>query len=226
MDMAPDLTAKPPCVCLSLQEKSMEALLLIGFQIDFLPGGSISVPNAGKAISLTNNCMERFSEVLLCLDWHPADHSSFAANHLWRRPGQTIPIAEKPRLLWDMHCVQDSFGAEIPPALDTHRITYTCYKGTQSSEDSYSAFWNTDHLEPTGLKNHIHTKGIDTLYLAGMPLEYEILHTTLDALEQGLKTIVLEDVVFALDPQNTSDTLDRMKAAGAALCYSTELNLT
>ncbi|MDP4711223.1 MAG: isochorismatase family protein [Saprospiraceae bacterium] len=202
----------------------MKALLLLGFQIDFLPGGSLSIPDSGRAVPLANTYMPLFSEVVLCLDQHPADHSSFAANHLWRRPGQTIPIADQPRLLWDMHCVKGSFGAEIAPGLDTERITFTCQKGTDPSGESYSAFWNSEHQEPSGLSEYLSAQSISGLYLMGMPLEYEILHTALDALQLGLKTIVLRDACFPLQPEQQSETLRQLEAAGATIILTKALN--
>lgn len=204
--------------------KNMKALLLLGFQIDFLPGGSLSIPDSGRAVQLANAYMPLFSEVILCLDQHPADHSSFAANHLWRRPGQTIQIANQPRLLWDMHCVQGSFGAEIAPGLDTERITFSCRKGTDPSGESYSAFWNIERQEPSGLSEYLSAQSVGSLYIMGMPLEHEIRHTALDAIQLGLNTNILQDACFPLQPAQQSETLRQLEAAGATIILTKALN--
>ena len=66
--------------------------------------------------------MEVFELVVSVRDWHPANHLSFAANHLWRNPEQIIDIEGVSQLLWPMHCVQNSFGAELAIGLKEEKI--------------------------------------------------------------------------------------------------------
>lgn len=195
----------------------MNSLLLCGFQIDFLPGGSISVPKGDKAIPLINECMDKFDKVVFCADQHPANHNSFAANHLWRRPGQSMTIDGESRLLWDMHCVKGSFGAEIHPKLEEDKIDKFFNKGTDPQKDSYSCFWNAADKEKTGLEAWLSSQSIDSIFLAGMPLEFEIRYTALDAIRLKIKTHILEDACFALDPEKQKGALEELAAAGAII---------
>lgn len=200
----------------------MDALLLTGFQLDFLPGGSLSIPEGNKVVDTINTCMDNFSSVILCKDWHPANHSSFAANHLWRRPGQTMTIAGEARLLWDMHCVMDSFGAELAPQLQTDKIEKTFFKGTNPDKDSYSCFFDEAGIS-NGLLEYLEEKKTYTLYLAGMPLEYEIYYTALDALNRGFRTSILTDACCALNEENKDTILAELHSKGAGLVKSTSI---
>lgn len=197
----------------------MTALILTGFQLDFLPGGSLSIPEGNNALATINACMEKFSTVLLCKDWHPANHSSFAANHLWRRPGQTMTIGGEERILWDMHCVMNSFGAELAPQLQLDEIDKTFTKGTNPEKESYSCFFDEPGIS-NGLLEYLEDKKIRALYLAGMPLEYEIYYTALDSLNRGFKTTILTDACCALNKQNSETILAKLHSKGAVLVKS------
>ncbi len=59
----------------------MRALLLIDIQNDFIPGGSLAVPNGNEIIAAVNNLQQQFDVVAATQDWHPQNHKSFASNH-------------------------------------------------------------------------------------------------------------------------------------------------
>ncbi len=91
-----------------------KALLLVDLQIDFLDGGALEVENSMGVIPVANVLQEKFDCIVATKDWHPADHMSFAANHPWRKPFQTIKIEGFDQILWPMHCVQGTLGSEFP----------------------------------------------------------------------------------------------------------------
>ena len=57
------------------------ALIVIDVQNDFCPGGALAVADGAAIIPRINALMAEFPVRVLTQDWHPADHSSFAANH-------------------------------------------------------------------------------------------------------------------------------------------------
>lgn len=59
----------------------MKALIIVDIQNDFLPGGSLAVPDGDKVIEPANRLMKKFSLVVATQDWHPANHGSFASNN-------------------------------------------------------------------------------------------------------------------------------------------------
>src|SRR3712207_2302183 len=96
----------------------MKALILVDIQNDFIPGGALAVPDGDKVVPVANRLMKEFPLVIATQDWHPADHGSFAANHVGKKPGEMIELSGLPQILWPVHCVQNSKGAEFASSLD------------------------------------------------------------------------------------------------------------
>ncbi len=164
----------------------MTALLLIDFQNDFFPFGTVEVQGVDATlVALANRLMHQFDHVIALCDEHPGDHVSFAANHLWRRPWQSMRWQEKEILLWPMHCVAGSFGAEMAPGLNTERIEHTFAKGIDPDASGYSGFENKA-LEPW-----LRQAGINRLVLMGALLEYSVKYTALDARAHGFEVSVI-----------------------------------
>lgn len=61
------------------------ALLLVDLQNDFCAGGALAVPQGDSTIEIANRlidwCALRGDTVVASLDWHPANHGSFASQH-------------------------------------------------------------------------------------------------------------------------------------------------
>ena len=70
------------------------ALIIANPQIDFFMGGAMEVPQAETIIPILNQWIPSFETVFVTMDWHPANHISFAANHPWRQIGQIIDQQE------------------------------------------------------------------------------------------------------------------------------------
>ena len=117
------------------------ALILVDIQNDFLPGGALEVGDGNAVVPVANTLMQHFDLVVASKDWHPANHGSFAANHPWRKPGQVIDLNGLDQILWPIHCVQESYGAEFARDLQDEQIEKIFYKGTDPEIDSYSAFF-------------------------------------------------------------------------------------
>lgn len=102
----------------------MKILILKNIQNDFMTFGATPIEGADAFITLANKQMERYKLVVAIQKWYPADYELFAANHPWRKPGQTISIGEQSHQLSIIHCVADSFGAAFPPGLNKDKITH------------------------------------------------------------------------------------------------------
>src|SRR5882672_12495667 len=116
----------------------MLCLVLVDLQNDFLPGGALAVPDGDSVIPIANSLQARFPLVVATQDWHPPDHGSFAANHPGRKPFEQIILDGLPQILWPVHCVQNTQGAEFASSFDTSRIAHVFHKGTERNIDSYS----------------------------------------------------------------------------------------
>lgn len=202
-----------------------KALLLIDIQNDFCPGGALEVKEGDQIIPIANQLSASFERVIATQDWHPANHGSFAANHLWRKPGQVIDLHGLEQILWPIHCVQESFGAEFHPKLNTDRIEKIFYKGTDPEIDSYSGFFDNGHRKATGLGDYLQEQGLTDLVIMGLATDYCIKFTVLDALELGFKVELVQDGVRGIDlhPGDVDKALTEMQAKGAKLVSSAEL---
>jgi nicotinamidase/pyrazinamidase len=203
----------------------MKALVLIDIQNDFVPGGALAVPDGDAIVPIVNELQKRFELVVATQDWHPPDHASFAANHAGRKPGETIQLNGLQHILWPVHCVQNTRGAEFVQTLDRSRIKQLFQKGTNPKIDSYSGFFDNAHLKATGLERYLASKAVTHIYIAGLATDYCVKFTALDALPLGFKTYVIEDACRGvnLKPNDVVDALSQMEEAGVQRIKSDSL---
>lgn len=202
-----------------------DVLLLIDLQIDFTPLGALPVAEGDAVIPVANRLMPHFDTVVATQDWHPADHGSFAANHPWRKPGDVITLLGLKQILWPIHCVQESFGAEFAPGLETDRIGKVFRKGTDPTIDSYSGFYDNGHRKSTGLAEWLKAEGYRTLYIMGLATDYCVKFSVLDALQEGFEVVVVTDGCRGVNLQHTdsADALAEMREKGAELLTAEEV---
>lgn len=200
----------------------MKALILVDIQNDFCRDGALEVPEGNMIVPIANQLMEKFDLVIATQDWHPADHKSFAANHLFRKPGMVIDLNGLEQILWPIHCVQGSLGAKFVNELNTEGIDHIFQKGTDTEIDSYSGFFDNGRRKSTGLGGFLKTKGVDTVYVMGLAADYCVKYTTLDALDLGFKTYLIEDGTrgVELNKGDVEAAFKEMEEAGAILVNS------
>ena len=208
---------------MSIKDKS--ALLLVDLQIDFCPGGALEVIEGDQVIPIANELMKHFDLVIATKDWHPANHGSFAANHLWRKIGQVIDLDGLEQILWPIHCVQDSFGSNFAPSLDVSQINEVFLKGTDPMIDSYSGFFDNGQRKATGLDQYLKDQGVTTLYIMGLALDYCVKYTALDALSLGFQTYLVEDGTRAvnLNEGDGEAALNELKSKGAIVVKAADV---
>ncbi|MDX1946296.1 MAG: bifunctional nicotinamidase/pyrazinamidase [Pirellulaceae bacterium] len=201
------------------------ALLLIDLQNDFLPGGALAVPNGDEVLPIANALQPRFDLIVATQDWHPADHGSFAANHVGRRPGEIIDLAGLPQILWPVHCVQGTPGAQFAPHLDRARWSAIFQKGTDPAVDSYSGFFDNGRRRATGLADFLRSRGADELFVLGLATDYCVKWTALDAVTLGFRVNLIVDACRGvnLGPGDVDRALEEMKTAGVRLVHSTSV---
>ena len=201
----------------------MKALVIVDLQNDFLPGGPMAVPDGVSIIPLLNRLQGQFRLVVATQDWHPPNHSSFAANHPGRKPGEIARLRRGPVVLRPVHCVQHSPGAEFAPSLNRERVNRIIRKGTDTNLDSFSGFFDNDHITPTGLGEYLRDKQADDVYVCGLPLETTVKNTALDALNLGFRSFLVEDACRAVKPANAAKAIEEMKTAGVLFTSSGEI---
>jgi nicotinamidase/pyrazinamidase len=203
----------------------MKALIIVDLQNDFMPGGALPVPDGDEVIPLANELQRHFEVVLATQDWHPPDHGSFAANHSGKKPGDRIMLDGIEQILWPVHCVQNTHGAEFAASFDTSRVAHIFHKGIDPRIDSYSTFFDNAHRRETGLADYLKKRAVSEIYLMGLALDYCVKYSTLDARHLGLNTHVILDGCrgINLEPGDIDRALDEMKSVGAILLQSQDL---
>jgi nicotinamidase/pyrazinamidase len=200
----------------------MRALLLVDLQYDFCPGGALAVPRGDETIAVAKRLLPRFETVVATQDWHPSDHGSFAANHPGASPGQVIQLDGLSQVLWPVHCVQDTRGAELHEGIDRSRLAAVFRKGTDPRIDSYSGFFDNGHRKSTGLGDWLEQRGVRQLYVLGLATDYCVKATVLDALELKYDVWLIEDGCRAVDlaPGDGERAISVMRGYGATVITS------
>src|SRR3954465_4155790 len=187
------------------------ALVIVDVQNDFAdPSGSLSVKGAADAIAVINReaaaAREGGALLVLTQDWHPASTPHFA----------------KDGGPWPVHCVADTWGAELHPALEVPEGTPVVRKGSNGG-DGYSGFTMRDSRSgehvPTMLAPLLQAAGVTDVVVAGLATDYCVKATALDALNLGFATTVLTDACAVVDLRagDGEAALEELRNAGAGV---------
>lgn len=200
------------------------ALLVIDVQNDFCPGGALAVAEGDAVVPLVNRIARAFPVRVYTQDWHSADHQSFAANHPGAEAFSTATMPYGPQVLWPVHCVQGTSGAEFHPDLDLDPADLVLRKGFRPHVDSYSAFFENDRSTPTGLAGYLRDRGITEVWLAGLATDFCVAFSALDAARLGFGVTLIEDACREIDLDGShAAAVARMTDAAVRFVPSTEI---
>jgi nicotinamidase/pyrazinamidase len=201
----------------------MSVLLVVDVQNDFCPGGALPVKEGDKIIPLINQLRPGFTQVILTQDWHPMNHLSFAANHPGKKIGEVVDLDGLPQILWPVHCVQGSPGAQFHPDLLIQPGDRIFKKGTDPRIDSYSAFHDNAHRKSTGLGDYLRAIATREITICGLATDYCVKYSVLDALAEDFRVNILIGASRGvnLNPGDTDRAIEEMKAHGARLARAT-----
>ena len=175
------------------------ALLIVDFQNDFTPGGALAVEGGDAIAGRVNELAASgdFELVVATRDWHPADHGSFT--------GQGGP--------WPVHCVQDTPGAELHPALERANVDVVVDKGQDPGTEGYSGF------DATPLEDLLRERAIEEVVVVGLATDYCVKNTALDAVRRGFAVSVDRAAVRGVDVEagDSARALAEMEKAGVSV---------
>ena len=199
----------------------MKALIIVDVQNDFLPGGALAVPDGDQVIPVINQLSQDFDLVFTTQDWHPANHCSFAAAYPGKKIGDRILIDGQEQILWPVHCVQNTYGAELAAGLNPKVVSGGVHisKGTDERVDSYSGFFENQRKRSTGLEELLRQHGVGDLTIVGLATDYCVKATVLDARDLGFNVTVHENACRAvnLSPDDGVKALAIMGEAGVTI---------
>jgi nicotinamidase/pyrazinamidase len=187
------------------------ALLIIDIQNDFMPTGTLPVPNSDKLVNKINKFVEEnsFNKVIATIDWHPKNHISFAETH-YKNPFTTIKTKYGNQVLWPRHCVQNTKGATHPKDFRV-KIDKYIFKGQNVDIDSYSGFFDNFKIEKTELDNYLKFENIEKLFICGVATEYCVYNTVIDAYDLGYNITVLKDLCKGVKKEDVKQALSKIK---------------
>jgi nicotinamidase/pyrazinamidase len=148
--------------------------------------------------------VEAGAPVFYTQDWHP----------------ESTPHFEKDGGIWPVHCVADSWGAELH---DDLRMDGVRVRKGVGGEDGYSGFTMRDpqsgETTPTELESLLRQVGVERTVVVGLATDYCVVETAVDSVGAGFETTVVRDGVAAvnLQPGDGDAAFERMAAAGITL---------
>ncbi|HDZ51406.1 hypothetical protein LCGC14_0113270 [marine sediment metagenome] len=195
--------------------KKTDLLVIIDVQHDFMEGGALAVPDANAILPVIDELAEKFDNLVLAQDWHPAGHSSFASTHAGKASFETTEMPYGTQVLWPNHCVQGTPGAEFGlPRHIKDRAQSIIRKGYRPEIDSYSAFLENDQQTSTGLSGYMRERGFDRAVFVGLALDFCVGFSALDARKLGFEAVVIEAGCRGIAEENISDMKAKMASAG------------
>jgi nicotinamidase/pyrazinamidase len=196
---------------------------MIDVQNDFMPGGPLEVPHGDLIVPVINRIQSHFDLVLATQDWHPANHTSFAANHFGKKPFDRLVLRDSIQTLWPDHCIQGTAGAELDKGLETDRIAAIFRKGMDRDVDSYSGFFDNNHQLSTGLSGYLKDKGATEIHFCGLAADICVYYSILDSLLEGFSATFIEDASCPLYPDKFDDIKCELAKLGVHIVTSKEL---
>jgi len=197
------------------------ALIVIDMQNDFVygslpvPGGAAIIPKVNELIDLP------FTTKIATKDFHPDNHLSFAETHqkplfskvVIYHPEDTDKLLGMEQVLWPIHCVANTSGADFVPGLKLDKFETVIFKGTHPKIESYSAFKDIWAKNETELPGVLEQHGVTDVFCCGLAGDYCVKYTAKDAAETyGYRTWVVLDAVKSISKDSVA--WDEMKAAG------------
>jgi nicotinamidase/pyrazinamidase len=183
------------------------ALIVVDVQNDFAdPRGSLYVTEGEMVVPVINEeiraALRAGATVVYTQDWHP----------------ESTPHFQKDGGIWPVHCVHDTWGAELHPDLVVSGEIVR--KGTDG-RDGYSGFTVRDpesgEIEATRLEDVLRAAGIESTVVAGLATDYCVKETAIDSARKGFATTVLADAIRPVDlqPGDGAQAIAAMRTAGA-----------
>lgn len=196
-------------------------LIIVDVQKDLCSGGPLEITDSDSIVPGINAIIPMFDRVVAAQVWHPPNHKSFFSNHPNAKPFDHLNINGYNQLLWPVHCVAGTPGAEFHPDLDMRGVHYIFRKGYNEEYDSYSAFFDNCRVESTLLSNLFVPVEQYDIYVCGITLDFCVSATARDAKALGYDTFVIEDLCRSLYSPEVA--IGKLKADGITIIKSNQI---
>ncbi len=183
------------------------ALVVVDVQNDFAdPEGGLYVREGEQVVEAANAEIDAATAagatVFYTQDWHPP----------------TTPHFQKDGGVWPVHCVAESWGAELHPRL---RVVGRVVRKGVGGEDGYSGFTMRDpdsgETRGTGLEGLVRAAGAERLVVVGLAGDVCVKATALDGAELGWPVVVPWAATRSVELQPDDDAAARAELSEAGV---------
>lgn len=182
---------------------STSALVVVDVQVDFCEGGALAVARGNAVAEGVARLIageHGYDHVLATRDWHV-------------EPGRHFADGEPDfATTWPRHCVAETAGAALHPALADVAFDAVFSKGQH--DDGYSGFDGTDGLTRP-LSAYLRAHDVEAVDVVGIATDHCVRATALDAAHLGWPTRVLDDLIAGVDEEASRAALAELTEAGA-----------
>ncbi len=187
------------------------ALIVVDVQNDFCEGGSLAVSGGAEVAHRISELLHHWSAQDpkapdYAVSVATQDHHVDPGDHFSREPDFVHS--------WPRHCVAGTDGAAFHPNLDPQPFDAVFLKGERAA--AYSGFEGRDHAA-VPLAEWLRRHGITDVDVCGIATDHCVRATALDAVKEGFRVRLLQDLVAGVAPETTRSALSEMSAAGVAL---------
>ena len=91
----------------------MQSLILMNVQKDYGSWGAFQINHSENFVNELQNHINSCLQLLVLVENHQPDHISFASSHLFRFPGMQLDKQNEETILYPMHCIQGTLGAQV-----------------------------------------------------------------------------------------------------------------
>ena len=174
------------------------ALIIVDVQHDFCPGGALGTDRGNKVAEKISSLQTEYDTVVATQDWHIDPGSHFAEN---------------PDFVdsWPVHCVADSYGAQMHEAIRPAQAYFR--KGEYTA--AYSGF--EGEADGVLLADWLREHAIDAIDIVGIATDHCVQATAADALKEGFSVRVLSEYCSPVDPDRGDAALAKLGKAGATI---------
>ena len=174
------------------------ALIIVDVQHDFCPGGALGTDRGNEVAEKISSLQTEYDTVVATQDWHIDPGSHFA---------------EDPDFVdsWPVHCIADSYGAQIHEAIGPAQAYFR--KGEYTA--AYSGFEGA--ANGVLLADWLCEHAIDAVNIVGIATDHCVQATAADALKEGFSVRVLSEYCSPVDPDRGDAALAKLRKAGATI---------
>lgn len=174
------------------------ALIIVDVQHDFCPGGALGTDRGNEVAEKISSLQTEYDTVVATQDWHIDPGSHFAEN---------------PDFVdsWPVHCVADSYGAQMHEAIGPAQAYFR--KGEYTA--AYSGF--EGEVDGVLLADWLREHAIDAVDIVGIATDHCVQATAADALKEGFSVRVLSEYCSPVDPDRGDAALAKLGKAGATI---------